>query len=55
MALIHWQAFRLWLKRVPWYAKAARAAEQRGLFRPHASLTAARTPREIAASPSLPA
>lgn len=38
MARIHWHAFRLWLKRVPWFAKAARAAEQRDLFRPHRSL-----------------
>ena len=36
--LIHWHALRLWLKRVPWFAKAARAAEQRGLYRPHASI-----------------
>ncbi|WP_221032267.1 DUF1365 domain-containing protein [Actomonas aquatica] len=36
--LIHWHAFRLWLKRVPWFAKAARAADQRDLYRPHSSL-----------------
>ena len=34
IARIHWQALRLWLKRVPWFAKAARAAEQRPFFRP---------------------
>ncbi len=38
IALIHWHAFRLWLKRVPWFAKSARAADQRGLYRPHSSL-----------------
>lgn len=38
IALIHWHALRLWLKRVPWFAKAARAADQRGLYRPHGSL-----------------
>jgi DUF1365 family protein len=38
MARIHWHALRLWLKRVPWFAKAARATEQRDLFRPHRSL-----------------
>jgi DUF1365 family protein len=38
IALIHWHALRLWLKRVPWFAKAARPAEQRDLYRPHPSL-----------------
>jgi DUF1365 family protein len=35
---IHWEALRLWWKRVPWYAKAARAQDQRDLRRPHGSL-----------------
>ncbi len=39
IALIHWHAFRLWLKRVPWFAKAARPADQRDLYRPHSSLS----------------
>jgi hypothetical protein len=38
IALIHWHALRLWLKRVPWYPKAARAADQRELYRPHSSI-----------------
>lgn len=38
IALIHWHALRLWIKRVPWFAKAARAGDQRGLYRPHDSL-----------------
>lgn len=42
--LIHWQALRLALKRVPWFSKAARAAAQRDLRRPHASLAPARNP-----------
>lgn len=37
--LIHWHAFRLWLKRVPWFAKKNRAASQSNLYRPHESLT----------------
>lgn len=38
IALIHWHALRLWLKRVPWFAKAARPEAQRDLYRPHHSL-----------------
>jgi DUF1365 family protein len=38
IALIHWHALLLWGKRVPWFAKAARAADQRDLYRPHRSL-----------------
>ncbi len=45
---IHWEALRLYLKRVPWFAKAARAADQRDLYHPHASLT--RPPAKPAAS-----
>jgi uncharacterized protein len=40
IAGIHWQALRLYLKRVPWFRKTDRAAAQRDLFRPHASLSA---------------
>lgn len=36
--LIHWHAFLLWAKRVPWFPKAARSADQRDLYRPHASI-----------------
>lgn len=38
VASIHWQAFRLWLKRIPYFPKAAGAALQRDLYRPHASI-----------------
>ena len=39
IALIHWQAFLLWLKRVPYFPKADHASLQRALYRPHSSLT----------------
>jgi uncharacterized protein len=38
IALIHWHALLLWWKRVPWFAKSARAMDQRALYRPHDSL-----------------
>ena len=36
--LIHWHALRLWWKKVPWFAKAAKGEAQRDLYRPHSSL-----------------
>ena len=54
IGLIHWHAFRLWLKNVPWFAKSARGADQRGLYRPHGSLTAVPaplTPSSLTSSP----
>ncbi len=44
IAAIHWEAFRLFLKRVPWFAKAARASDQRDLYHPHTSLAPRRQP-----------
>lgn len=38
LGLIHWHALRLWLKKVPWFAKAARPADQRDVHQPHSSL-----------------
>jgi uncharacterized protein len=48
ITLIHWHALRLYLKKIPWFAKAARPSDQRDLYRPHASLS----PRP--ASPTAP-
>ena len=36
--LIHWQAFRLWTKRVPWFRKTAQPHQQQGVLRPHKSI-----------------
>ncbi|MBI2813583.1 MAG: DUF1365 domain-containing protein [Opitutae bacterium] len=44
IGLIHWNALRIYLKKVPWFAKAARPGAQRDLYRPHASLTPAAQP-----------
>lgn len=55
ISLIHWHAFLLWWKRVPWFAKSARPADQRGLYRPHQSIapatTAPSSPSSIASTP----
>jgi len=39
IALIHWHALRLWLKRIPWFAKTAHPERQRDVLRPHHSLS----------------
>jgi len=38
LLLIHWQAFRLWLKRLPYFSKADRPDLQREVRHPHSSL-----------------
>jgi DUF1365 family protein len=38
ISLIHWNALKLYLKNVPWFAKAARPDAQRDLYRPHVSI-----------------
>lgn len=57
IALIHWQAFRLWWRRLPWYRKTERPDLQRGVFRPHASLLDATQPPATGhpANPASPA
>jgi len=39
IALIHWHALLLWLKRIPWFHKTARLDLQREVFHPHLSLS----------------
>jgi len=36
--LIHWQALRLWVKRLPFHSKAANAHLQRDVLNPHSSI-----------------
>lgn len=36
--LIHWHALRLWMKRVPWFSKAANPELQQQVLRPHESI-----------------
>ncbi|MDB6175843.1 MAG: hypothetical protein JWL59_5154 [Chthoniobacteraceae bacterium] len=36
--LIHWEAFLLWLKRIPFHSKAANAHLQQGVLNPHSSI-----------------
>lgn len=38
LALIHWQALRLWLRGVPWFSKSAGRDQQRDVLNPHKSL-----------------
>lgn len=38
IALIHWHALRLYFKKIPWFAKDARPADQRDLRHPHSSI-----------------
>ena len=38
ISLIHWNALKLYLKKVPWFAKTARPDAQRDLYRPHGSI-----------------
>ncbi|MBB4107611.1 DUF1365 domain-containing protein [Pedobacter zeae] len=35
MAMIHWQAFRLWIKKIPFHPKAENPELQRNVYRPY--------------------
>jgi len=37
--MIHWQALKLWLRKVPYFPKAKNRESQRDVLRPHPSLT----------------
>jgi DUF1365 family protein len=39
IAMIHWQAFKLWTAKVPYFPKGANRGAQRDVLRPHSSLT----------------
>ena len=41
IGLIHWHAFLLWMRRIPFYRKEAHTELQTGVLRPHKSLTGA--------------
>ncbi|MBN8245829.1 MAG: DUF1365 domain-containing protein [Verrucomicrobia bacterium] len=57
ITLIHWQAFRLWLRRLPWFRKGDRPEDQRGVLRPHPTVQGPRSspvppkPMSAASSP----
>jgi DUF1365 family protein len=54
IAAIHWEALRLWIKRVPWFAKSARSADQRDLHRPHRSIASPPAASSVPPLPPLP-
>ncbi len=37
--MIHWQALKLWKRKIPYFAKSANRDSQRDVLRPHSSLT----------------
>ncbi|MEJ6580203.1 MAG: DUF1365 domain-containing protein [Akkermansiaceae bacterium] len=39
IVMIHWQALKLWIRKVPHFAKASLPESQTGVLRPHSSLT----------------
>lgn len=41
--LIHWHAFLLWIKRVPWFSKSANRELQQDVLRPHHSIVPAKS------------
>ena len=39
IVMIHWQALKLWIQKVPYFAKATQPESQTSVLRPHSSLT----------------
>jgi len=55
ITLIHWQAFKLWWKRLPWHPKADQPQLQQGVFRPHSSLSSLPNSPRVKATQTDPA
>lgn len=51
ISLIHFQAFRLWLKKVPYFPKASNPGAQTNLYRPHKSIQGREQPINNAVEP----
>jgi DUF1365 family protein len=50
IALIHWEAFRLWTRRIPWFSKKTDPSMQRQVLRPHPTIP---LPPVVLAPPSI--
>ena len=42
VTLIHWQALKLWWRRLPWHSKSDQPENQQGVYRPHPTIHGAR-------------
>ena len=50
IAMIHWHAFRLWQKRLPWFRKSDRMQAQRGVYRAEPQLARHRAQTSLSTS-----